>query len=96
MNKVHKDALVRVVECIKNMPQHVFDEMLKEHENGDISDALNSAVDYEKKYNDLVKTINHNIHKHTGDDEMKSMRESFRDDYVVSVLSDILDRNGIK
>ena len=28
MNKVHKDALVRVVER-KNMPKHVFDEMLK-------------------------------------------------------------------
>ena len=31
------------------MPKHVFDEMLKEHENGDIAYALNSAVDYEKK-----------------------------------------------
>ena len=30
----------------------------KEHENGDIAYALNSAVDYEKKYNDLVKSIN--------------------------------------
>lgn len=96
MNKVHKDALVRVVERIKNMPKHVFDEMLKEHENGDISYALNSAVDYEKKYNDLVASIKHRINYHTGGEEMKSMRESFRDDYVVSVLTDILDNNGVK
>jgi|GEM_PF-4123071 len=96
MNKVHKDALGRVVMRIKSMPRHIFDEMLKEHENGDISYALNSVVDYEKKYNDLVKSIEHNIRNHTGGEEMKSMRESLRDDYVVSVLTDILENNEVK
>ena len=66
------------------------------HENCDIANTLNISVDYEKKYNELVKSIKYNILNHTGGDEMKSMRESFRDDYVVSVLTDILDNNGVK
>lgn len=96
MNEKHKEALMKVTQVIKNMPRDKFNEKLKEHENGDIAYALNGAIDYEKKYNDLVNSIKYNIEYYTGGDERKSMRETFRDEYIVSVLIKILEKNDVK
>jgi len=75
MNENHKEALVKVTQVIKNMPLDKFEENLKVHETGDIAYELNNAVDYEKKYNDLVNSIKYEINYHTGGNELKSMRD---------------------